>query len=166
MSRTGGRFASVRQRLQQRPPDQELFPEQLAGGLVTVDDAGRFHQPDFEELARVVPLVDGLADVEPLVALQPDQVGPEPGGEHLGDLCLADTRFTLEEKRTLQREGEVNGGGQAPVSDVELTREQRLELLDGRDGCGRTPYLARSAAAVSARLTHTGTTAFRYSADA
>ena len=55
-------------RLEQRPADQELGPEELL--LV--------HRPllrraDVQQLARVVPLVDGVRDVEPLVALEPDQ---------------------------------------------------------------------------------------------
>ena len=59
-------------RLEQRPPDQELRPEQLLLG-----DGALLRRPDVQKLPRVVPLVDGVRDVEPFVALEPDQ----PGGQ-------------------------------------------------------------------------------------
>ena len=55
-------------RLQQRAADQELGPEELL--LV---DRALLRGADVQELARVVPLVDRVRDVEPLVALQADQ---------------------------------------------------------------------------------------------
>ena len=55
-------------RLEQRPPDQELGAEELVLG-----DGSLLRGADVEELPRVVPLVDGVRDVEALVALEPDQ---------------------------------------------------------------------------------------------
>ena len=60
------------ERLEQRPADQEVGAEDVVGGRV-VGLAARLEQPDLEHLARVVPLVDRGVDVEPLVALEPDQ---------------------------------------------------------------------------------------------
>ena len=57
-------------RLEQRPTDQELGPEQLVLG-----DRALLRGTDVQQLARVVPLVDGVRDVEPLVALEADQPG-------------------------------------------------------------------------------------------
>ena len=59
-------------RLQQRPRDQELAPEELGLG----DRAG-LGRADVQQLPRVVPLVDGVGDIEPLVALEADQPGVE-----------------------------------------------------------------------------------------
>ena len=55
-------------RLEQRPADQELGAEQLV-----LRDGPLLRGADVQQLARVVPLVDGVRDVEALVALQPDQ---------------------------------------------------------------------------------------------
>ena len=155
-----GSISSARQGLEQRTLDQELFAEELLGGRPAVDGASRLHQPDFEELPRIVPLVHGVADIEAFVALQPYEVDVEARREHLCDVGLADARLALEEERALQLEGEINRRGQTPIGDVELALEQRLQLLDRRDGGGQH-YATRAAAAVRARLTHTGATAFR-----
>ena len=55
-------------RLEHGPPDQELAAEQL--GLV---DRARLRCADVQQLAGVVPFVDRVGDIEPLVALQADQ---------------------------------------------------------------------------------------------
>ena len=106
-----------------------------------------------------------MADVEAFVALQPNELGAEARSEDLGDVGLADARLALEKERPLQLQGEVDRRRQPAVGDVTLTLEQGLELLDGGDGRGQH-YATRAAAAVSARLTQTGATACRYSAEA
>jgi hypothetical protein len=54
-------------RLQQRPADQELRSEEIfLGNRPLLSGA------DVQQLARVVPLVDGMRDVEALVALKTD----------------------------------------------------------------------------------------------
>jgi hypothetical protein len=64
----------VLERRQQRAPDevlgaeQVLFGERLAAGL---------REPDREQLAGVVPLIQRLGGVDPLVALQADERGVE-----------------------------------------------------------------------------------------
>ena len=55
-------------RLEQRAPDEEVGAEELLLG-----DGALLGRADVEELARVVPLVDRVGDVEALVALEPDQ---------------------------------------------------------------------------------------------
>ena len=72
MSRTGAIAVGRLERLEQRPADQEVGPEDVVRGRV-LGLAARLEQPDLEHLARVVPLVDGRVDVEALVALEPDQ---------------------------------------------------------------------------------------------
>ena len=59
----------------------------------------RLGEPDREQLARVVPLVERLRRVDPLVALQADQGCVEHEGERFGGLGLADARLALEQQR-------------------------------------------------------------------
>ena len=60
-------------RAQQRPLDQEALGEELALGAARVERMCALEQADLEDLPGIVPLVDRGSDVEPLVALQPDQ---------------------------------------------------------------------------------------------
>ena len=60
-------------------------------------DGALLRGADVQELARVVPLVDGVRDVEPLVALQPDQSRAEDGRERLRGLGLPDPGLALEQ---------------------------------------------------------------------
>ena len=62
-----------------------------------------------EELAGVVPLVQGLARVDPLVALQPDQTAIEGSRQSLGYLRLAHPGLALEQQRLVQGEGQMDG---------------------------------------------------------
>ena len=112
-------------RLEQRPADQELGPEQLVLG-----DGSLLRGADVQQLARVVPLVDGVRDVEPLVALQPDQPRAGRGRERLRGLGLADARLALEQQRLLEREREEERGREAAVGQVVRRPERRLELVD------------------------------------
>ena len=91
MSRTGRDAVGRLERLEERPADQEVGAEDVVRGRV-VGLAARLEQPDLEHLARVVPLVDGGVDVEPLVALEADQPRAERRREDLGQLGLADAR--------------------------------------------------------------------------
>ena len=59
-----------------------------------------------EQLAGVVPLVDGVRDVEAFVALQPDQARAGRDRERLRGLGLADAGLALEQERLLERERE------------------------------------------------------------
>jgi hypothetical protein len=78
--------ARVQQRGEQRPRQQVLAGEQV---LVLDPLAGRLGQPDGEQLARVVPLVQRLVGGDALIALQADQRGVDRGGQGLGGLGLA-----------------------------------------------------------------------------
>ena len=79
-------------RLEQRPADQELGPEQLV-----LRDGALLRGADVQQLARVVPLVDRVRDVEPFVALQPDQPGAGGRGQRFRGLGLADAGLALEQ---------------------------------------------------------------------
>ena len=71
-----------------------------------------------EDLAGEVPVVEGLARVDPLVALQPDERQVQRLGDRLGERGLAGARLALEEQRPAQREGEVADGRQRVVDEV------------------------------------------------
>jgi hypothetical protein len=127
----------VLERLEQRPPQQELAPEQfarLAPGLRGADG---------EQLAAVVPVVDRVVEVDALVALQPDQARAGRGRQRTRDLRLADARLTLEQQRLLQRRSEVDGGREAPVGEVSLPGQGLRDVVGVAEGS----YAAASSSA-------------------
>ena len=98
---------------------------------------------DVQELLRVVPLVQRLGGVETLVTLEPDQVGLQHLGHHLGDLGLAHARMPLDEERFLERHGEMHGHGNGGVRDVLRRLHHFLDLLDlGSHGSLSLPWIA------------------------
>ena len=125
------------ERLEERPPDEELRFEDAA---TVADVAAGLAQPDLEHLARVVPLVDRVRDVEALVALEPDEPAAEARGEDLGQLRLADPRLTLEEQRPAELEGQEDGGRQRAVAEVVPGTERAVRSLSME----RVSGLARS----------------------
>ena len=118
-------------RLQQRPPDQELGAEQLVLG-----DRSFLRCADMEQLARVVPFVDGVRDVEALVALQPDQPRGQRPGEGLRRLGLPHPGFALQQHRLLQGQGEEERGREPSVGEVVGRAKPVFELVD-RPECHR-----------------------------
>ena len=87
--------------------------------------------PEVEELAGVVPLVDGLGGVDALVALEAQQLAARPPGEDLGHLGLADAGLALEQEGPPQPQGQEDGGGEALVGQVLVAGEGLADLLDG-----------------------------------
>jgi hypothetical protein len=105
MSRTTGPVGV--DRVEQRAADEELGAEELL--LV---HRALLRGADVQELAGVVPLVDGVRDVQALVALQADQAGARGPRERLGGLRLAHAGLALQEERLLDRQGEEEGRGE------------------------------------------------------
>ena len=118
------------ERLEKRPLDQELRPEDVVR-FRPIDLAARLQQPDLEHLAGVVPLIDRRVDVQPLVALEPDQPRPEAGGEHLRQLRFPDAGLALDKERPLELQREEHGRDERAVRDVVVGAERRLDRLDG-----------------------------------
>src|SRR5690606_750186 len=108
------------ERLEQRAADEVLAREQLVLGVAGADG---------EELARVVPVVEGVVDVDALVALQADEAGAGRGGERLRDLGLADARLALEQQRLLEAGGEEDGRRQPAVGEIALAGKGGGRLL-------------------------------------
>ena len=123
------RPAFVRDGLQQRPLEQERLAEDLRLG-VRLLAAVALLKADVQELARVVPLVEGGRGVEAFVALQPDQVRPEQAGEHLGDLGLPHARMTLDEQRLAQLQREMQRGRDGRIGHVRFLVELLEQLRD------------------------------------
>src|SRR5262249_44491521 len=94
-----------------------------------------------------------------------DQPCGEAERERAGDFRFAHARFALDEQWPLQLQRDIEGCREAPVRDVALLREPCLQVVDGSRTATQC-HFARSAAAVSARFSQTGATAFLYSAEA
>ena len=100
-------------------------------GVELAGVTGRLGGSQVQELTGVVPLVDGLGDVDAVVALEPDELASGPRGERLGDLGLADARLAFEQQRPLQAEGEEDRGGESDVGEVAVVGECGLDVFDG-----------------------------------
>jgi hypothetical protein len=87
-------------------------------------------RPEVEELAGVVPLVDGLGGVDALVALEPEEFAARPPGQDLGHLGLADAGLALEQDRPAQPQGQEDARGEALVRQVLVAGEGLTDLFD------------------------------------
>src|SRR5436309_787725 len=115
--------------VEQRAAEQKLRAEDLAlGGAAVLAFA---HQPDVEKLAGIVPLVDGMRQVDALVALEADQPRAKDLGHDLGRLRLANPGLAFYEERLLQLEGEKDGRRERAVADVLALAQASLDVLDG-----------------------------------
>src|SRR4051794_30794207 len=113
----------VLDRLEQRAAQQEPAREQLALVDAALGGAQR------EELARVVPVVQRLVDVDALVALEADQPRAGGRGERLGDLRLPDARLALDQQRLAELGGEEDRGGQGAVGEVALLAQRLADRV-------------------------------------
>src|SRR5688572_28486642 len=64
-------------RLQQRALDEKCLAVEIAPGAFAIEGVRRLEDTQLEELTGIVPLVKRVADVEPLVTLQTNQVSPD-----------------------------------------------------------------------------------------
>ena len=76
-----------------------------------------------QHLPWIVPLVERGLRVEPLVALEADELGVQDAGEDLRDLGLAHPGVALDEERLAHLDREVEGGRHVRVGDVGLPLE-------------------------------------------
>jgi hypothetical protein len=116
--------------------DTVLLPDPLGGlaqrggsghrlGELLLEDLG------VEELLRVLPLVERLGLVEPLVALEPDQLAARRGRHDLGELRLAHPRGSLDQDGLLELVGQVDHRRDLLVGDVLLLGEGLQDLVYG-----------------------------------
>ena len=96
--------------------------------------AGRFTTgfsgTQVQQLTRIIPVVHRLARIDAFVALQTDEFAATQGGEHLGKFGLADTGFTFEQERALQRQRQKYRSGETLVSEISRLGESITHLLN------------------------------------
>src|SRR5438128_3486877 len=98
-----------------------------------------------EELLRVLPLVEGLGLVEPLVALEANQLLAERGRQHLGELGLPHPGRAFHQDRLLHLGGQVDDRRDGVAGDVLETREALDDVVYGYEhapGSSRAPRRA------------------------
>src|SRR5206468_3588757 len=86
-----------------------------------------------QELLAVVPLVQRLGFVEPLVALEPDQLAAGRARQRLGELRLPDARRPLHQHRLAELPGEERDKRRGLPGEVAGLREAGRHLLDALD---------------------------------
>ena len=124
-----GCLVGLRQRRQEGALQQELLAEYLSL-LLLGGAAALLVQLDPQELLGVVPLVKGGGNVQPLVALEADELGVQEPGHHGGDLSLADAGATFDQEGTFQGLCKVDRRGNGGVGDVALRRESIEDVFD------------------------------------
>ncbi|MNL57053.1 hypothetical protein D3C87_1805880 [compost metagenome] len=82
-------------------------------------------------MRRVVPLVDGGGDIQPLVTLKADQGAIKGAGQHLGNLGLADTGLAFEKERALHPERQKQHRRQRLAGEIILCLQHRHRFIDG-----------------------------------
>ena len=133
------------ERREQRPFQQVVVAEQvgLAGRL-----APGLGQPDREQLAGIVPLVQRLGRREPLVALQPDQRRVQHRRQRLRGLGLADAGLALQQDRLPHPRREEQGRAQRLVGQVAGVVEGREQGGNIGELFGEIAHVARNQEAV------------------
>ena len=100
----------------------------------------------------VVPVVDGVVQVDPLVALQPDQASACGGRQRPGHLGLADPGLALEQQRLLEHDRQLDGQRQpADRPDSPRRRARRSPPRLTRTTHSSRAASRQPAASVSAR---------------
>ena len=123
MSSTTGRVALGIDRLEQRTLEQEALVIQIAPRGRLEQSSGRLEQPQLQQLPGVVPLVHGMGDVEPFVALKPDEVGIERRGRGRRQRRLADAGLSFQKEGLAQAKREEQRHGQPAVGHVVVGRQ-------------------------------------------
>src|SRR5207248_11129756 len=72
----------------------------------------------------------GLADIDALVTLQPQQLPTGPPRQHFGNLGLADARLALQQEGTVQAQGQEDDGRQTLVGQVAVLGQGLLYCFD------------------------------------
>ena len=143
--------AGVLECAQERAANQIVRTEQF---LLAERRAARVGEADAQQLARVVPLVQRLRRVDPLVALQANQRRIQDDRQRLGGLGLADTRLALEQQGLRQAHAQKHRCREALVDevvDVSQTPGERLDV--GHELADLAGRLARDFARSHARIT-------------
>ena len=111
---------------QQRPFQQVFFRKNLILDGIGILAAMRL---DREQLPLVIPFIERGRLIQPLVALQADQLGRMRCGKGLGDLGFADARFALEQQRAPEQLHQRDRGRKLAVGDIAASRQGLRDLL-------------------------------------
>src|SRR5699024_4953929 len=87
---------------------------------------------------RKIPVVERLAGVDALIALETDQRDVEGIREGVGERGLAGARSALEQQRPLHAQSQIADGGEALVSQISGGSEASRQLcgtVDGEHAC-------------------------------
>ena len=109
---------------------------------------------DAQQLLAVVPLVERLGLVEPLVALEPDEAGAGQVGHRLRQLRLARAGRPLDEDRLAQPVGQVDDAADRVVGQVAHLGQadpHRIEGLEARGARSRAAPAGRSSSSPRSR---------------
>ena len=115
------------------------FSEKIWSSIVSGVAAMRL---DREQLPLVVPLIERGGLVQPLIALQADQLGRMHGGERLGDLGLADAGLAFQQQRPPQPLHQRDRGRKLAVGDVAGLRRGLLRFRCGLSSSMRDRHSA------------------------
>jgi hypothetical protein len=96
-----------------------------------IDGFGCVENAQFEQLTRVVPLVQRVTDIQALVALQTNEIGAECGGSGGRKGGFANSGLPLEEERPFQAERKKQRHRKTPVRHVMLSGQALLKIGNG-----------------------------------
>ena len=115
------------ERPEERAPEQEPLAEDLS--LERFRSAVALVHPDRQQLPWVVPIIERGPGIQPLEALQPDQLAPGRGGEHLGNLGLPAARLALYEQGLAQAGAQEHRCREGRLRDVGLGGQQLSDVF-------------------------------------
>jgi hypothetical protein len=101
----------------------------MRGG--SLERTGGLQDAQLENLARIVPLVSCVGDVQAFIALEANQVRLEGRRDRAGQRGLADTGLSFEEQRTPQSKRQEQRHRQPAIRDVAVERQPLLQIGDG-----------------------------------
>src|SRR2546425_1555528 len=115
--------------LQQRPLQQKRLTEDLTlSGLKR--HLAVLEHPDVQQLALIVPFIQRRRGIQPLVALQADEVRVQSPGHYFGHLGLPDPGASFDQQWLAQLNGQIDRRGQRLVRDVALAVQHRLNACN------------------------------------
>jgi hypothetical protein len=94
-------------------------------------------------LAGVIPLVESLAGIEALIALETDEVGLQNLRQNLGYFRLTNAGFALEKERSTQAQAEKRRDRQATIGYVAGAGERGHNRFDGFGDHSRSLRVSR-----------------------
>ena len=112
---------------QDRPVHQVGLGVQIGLGQTV---SASFRQPDAQQLALIVPVVQRLGSGEALIALQPDQRCIQHCGKGFRGHGLADAGLALEQQGPIQLGGKIERRRRADVEQIPVLIEASDDVID------------------------------------